>query len=207
MHFLSHVIPETGNLTLVKEIDGEFRPYSPYYGRGLIQLTHLENYQSYGGFRKFPARNAPAVFQALGWDPNDLIAKDNVGNHDYINCVDSACFYVVRRNEMLRHIDAGVTQRHAITASKDVNGYVAIEYLNGLDVRLQSVLYLRNIFMDDIFSRNPMSISFEWRRNSQQEPVLDAHGRPVETGNPPRIKKKFYRTTHTINVTFDRQKP
>ena len=94
IHLLSHVIPKTGNLHYVKEINGELREYQPYYGRGLIQLTHLVNYKSYGSFRAFADGNSPLKFNGLGWDPDVLIAKDNDGNHNTSNCVDSACFYV-----------------------------------------------------------------------------------------------------------------
>lgn len=207
LHFFSHVIPETGNLSLVKEIGGEDKSYSPYYGRGLIQLTHLENYKKYGEFRRLSSSNPAAAFQELGWDPNEIIAKDNDGHHSYVNCVDSAGFYVAKRSNMLSHLDSGTSQQDAITVSKDVNGYVAIENLNGLDLRLQSVIYLRSILLDEIFDGGSVSITFDWRRNSQKEPVLDAQGHPVLTGNPPRPKKKFYIATHHINVSLDRQRP
>ncbi len=209
LHFLSHVIPETGRLSLVKEVGGEHKSYNPYYGRGLIQLTHLENYTSYGSFRKFHSEVVPEKFHALGWNPDVLIAKDNSGAQNSDNCVDSACFYVVKRSGMLSHVDSGVAQNDAIRVSKDVNGYVAIENLNGLEVRLQSIVYLRNILTDEIFKSEQVAIIFEWRRNSQKEPVLDAQGVPVMEGHPPHQhpKKKFYKTTHTINASIERQIP
>lgn len=207
LHFLAHVVPETGNLKFVREIGGENKDYSPYYGRGLIQLTHLDNYKSYGNFRRFSSGNAPSTYQSLGWNPDVLIALDNYGHHNYKNCADSACFYVVKRNRMLSHLDAGAEQDNAITASKDVNGYVAIENLNGLDVRLQSVVYLKTILTDAIKMSETASITFDWRRNSSQEPVLDANGNVVMVGNPPKVKKKFYRAQHTINASLEHQKP
>lgn len=143
LHFLSHVIPETGYLQFVKEIGGEAKAYNPYFGRGLIQLTHLENYRSYGSFRSFPITLATGPFAQLGWNPNDLIAANNTGTQDYEACADSACFYVAKRSGMLRHMDAGIAQPETIVVSKDVNGHVAIENLNGLDARLQSVTYLK----------------------------------------------------------------
>jgi hypothetical protein len=190
---------------LVKEIGGERARYAPYYGRGLIQLTHLENYEDYGKFRKFAHENAGSMYSGLKWNPDDLIAKDNNGHHNYENCVDSACFYIVKRNNMLSHLDAGVTQDAAIVASKDVNGYVAIENLNGLDVRLQSVIYLVNTLLDKVFEGDKVSITFDWRRNTEKEPVLDDQGRPkIIDGKP---VKKFYKTTHTIQASILRQKP
>ena len=207
LHLFSHVIPETGNLHYVKEIGGERMVYSPYYGRGLIQLTHIGNYKSYGLFRGFREQNPPAEFQDLGWNPDILIAKNNSGNHDAQNCVDSACFYVISRNGMLGHMDAGIDIHSAVTVSKDVNGYVTIENLNGLEVRLQSVVYLKAILLDDSDDTDSVAITFEWRRNSQKEAVLDAQGRAVMVGQPPRPKKKFYRTQHTIQAALERQRP
>lgn len=207
LHFLAHVVPETGNLKYVKEINGEQKNYSPYYGRGLIQLTHLDNYKLYGKFRRFSGVGVPAKFSALGWDPDALMALDNSGSHNYQNCADSACFYVAKRNKMLSHLDAGAEQANAITASKDVNGYVDIEKLNGLDARLQSVLYLKTILTDFVKTSDTISLTFDWRRNSAQEPVLDEHGNVVMVGTPPRVKKKFYRTTHTISASLEHQKP
>lgn len=207
LHFLAHVVPETGNLKFVKEINGEEKNYSPYYGRGLIQLTHLDNYKLYGKFRRFSGTGVPQKYSGLGWDPDVLIALDNNGHHNYQNCADSACFYVAKRNKMLSHLDAGAEQNNAITASKDVNGYVDIEKLNGLDARLQSVLYLKTILTDFVKTSDSLSLTFDWRRNSAQEPVLDNNGNVVMVGTPPKVKKKFYRTTHTINASLEHQKP
>ncbi|NIF55483.1 M23 family metallopeptidase [Burkholderia sp. Ax-1724] len=219
-HFFAHVVPETGNLHSVKEIGGEHKHYNPYYGRGLIQLTLKENYEAYGKFRKFPTGNAPAQFSAIGWDPNALIARNNEGDHNCDNCVDSSCFYVANRAGMLGHMDAGVTQNDAAVVSGDVNGHVSIENLNGYDVRLQAILYMRKVLLDDVFPGNSIPLTFVWRRNSAKEPVLDEHGNPVpETtghpphvvmiGNPPhpKIKTKFYSTQHTITASLELQKP
>lgn len=208
-HFFAHVIPETGNLHFVRELGGEHKSYNPYYGRGLIQLTFLDAYQGYGKFRKFPSGSAPQEYAALGWDPNVLIARDNDGNRNSDNCVDSACYYVANRSHMLSHMDAGVGQEDATTVSKDVNGYVAIQNLNGLDARLQAILYLRNVLLDDIFNGQTTPLSFDWRRNSQQEPVLDEHGHPVMVGTPPHthVKMKYYPGHHDIDVSLELQKP
>ncbi|WP_235844734.1 hypothetical protein [Cupriavidus agavae] len=203
LHWLSHVVPETAYLRLVKEEGGENKHYSPYYGRGLIQLTHLENYQRYGVFRAFPSRNdTREQFRKLGWDPDLLIAADNQGNAHRQNCADSAGFYVAMRAGMLSHMDKGVEQQHAITVSKDVNGYVRIENLNGLDARLQTVVYLQNILLDRIFQGN-IFITFTWRRNSKMEPILDSSGRSPTAGG----KLKYYPALHRIKVFLDRQRP
>ncbi len=206
MHFFSHVIPETGYLKYVKEINGELRQYNPYYGRGLIQLTNVDNYKSYGKFRGFHDAGVVAKFSQIGWNPDSIIALDNDGHHNAINCADSACFYLVKRGNMLKHLDVGVSKDDSIVASKDVNGYVsAIENLNGLDLRIQSVIYLRVIISDEILVP-PMTALFTWRRNSELEPVLDEQGNPVLIGHPPKPKKRFYPTQHAITVPLDHQK-
>lgn len=104
-------------------------------------------------------------------------------------------------------MDAGCNQSDAIVVSKDVNGYVAIENLNGLDVRLQSVLYLRKILLDDVFDAESVRIVFEWRRSSDREPKRDAQGNIVKHGNPPKDVMIFYKATHTMQAPLARQKP
>jgi predicted chitinase len=207
LHLFAHVIPETANLSMVKEDGGERASYSPYYGRGLIQLTHLENYKAYGGFRNFKRTFPSNNFPPLGWDPDMLIARNNRGGRNAENCVDSACFYLVGRKNMLSHLDAGISQADAITASKDVNGYVSIENLNGLDARLQSVVYLKYILLEDVPRSATETINFAWRRNSRKEVVMDAQGRAVLTGSPPHPLMKYYPGQHSIDVSLDRQKP
>lgn len=207
LHLFSHVIPETANLSMVKEGGGERAAYSPYYGRGLIQLTHLGNYKEYGEFRGFRRTFPSANFPQLGWDPDVLIARDNRGGRNAENCVDSACFYLVKRANMLSHLDSGISQANAITVSKDVNGYVAIENLNGLDARLQSLTYLKYVLLENVTRNATETISFAWRRNSRKEVALDAQGRPITAGIPPRPVMKYYLGQHTIDIPLERQKP
>ncbi|MDU7580881.1 glycoside hydrolase family 19 protein [Aeromonas sp.] len=49
-HFLAQVFHESGNLYYTKEIGGNTKSYSPWYGRGLIQITFRDNYQAYGDY-------------------------------------------------------------------------------------------------------------------------------------------------------------
>ena len=184
----------------MKEQGGEHMAYNPYYGRGLIQLTFLENYQRYGTFRGFRVGSElPREFAALGWDPNLLLAADNRGNHHPENCAVSAVFYVVQKRRMLTHMDEGAAQEHTISVSKDVNGYVAIENLNGLEVRLQSAIYLQMILLDTVFTDATANLRFDWRRSSVAESVVNADGAV--------IRKKFYVSRHSVSVALDRQKP
>jgi hydroxyethylthiazole kinase len=211
LHLLSHVIPETAYFRLVVEGGGEDQNYKPYYGRGLIQLTWLANYKIYGDFRKFTTPNTPQKFHALGWDPDVLIARNASGDHNYKNCADSACFYIVQKKNMLSHMDAGVEQDNAIAASRDVNGNVSIQNLNGLDARLQSSIYLKHILLDYPRKSDTQRLTFDWRRNSQKEPALDQNGQvimiPQPPPHPPKVKKKFYLVTHNIDVPLVHQKP
>ncbi|MDO2950344.1 hypothetical protein [Aeromonas simiae] len=49
-HFLAQIFHESGNLYYTKEIGGNLKSYSPWYGRGLIQITFRDNYQAYGNY-------------------------------------------------------------------------------------------------------------------------------------------------------------
>jgi hypothetical protein len=208
IHLLSHVIPETGGLSFVVELGGSRASYSPYYGRGLIQLTHLENYRAYGRFRAFTRpSDLPASFSELGWDPDTLIARDNAGAHNADNCADSAGFYVAKKAGMLMHLDHGVSQDDAIIASKDVNGYVDIQNLNGLEIRLQSVEFLKTVLLDLPIPSGDIPIQFTWRRNSRKEPVLNEQGEPLMSGSPPRPRMRYFPVRHSILVPMERQKP
>ncbi|HIA4031631.1 TPA: chitinase [Escherichia coli] len=49
-HFLAQIIHESGYFRYTKEINGESASYSPWYGRGLIQVTGESNYTAYGEY-------------------------------------------------------------------------------------------------------------------------------------------------------------
>jgi len=49
-HFLAQLIHESGYFRYTKEINGESASYSPWYGRGLIQVTGESNYTAYGRY-------------------------------------------------------------------------------------------------------------------------------------------------------------
>lgn len=207
LHVFAHVIPETGNMRFVREINGEHKKYSPYYGRGLIQLTHLETYQRYGRFRTLSDAACPQMYRELGWDPDARIARDNAGHFDALNCADSACFYVFWRVNMLNHLDHGVSQDDATIASKDVNGYVAIQHLNGLDRRLQAVLYLKTVLLDELRAGDSYRLTFHWRRSSELEVFLDANGNPIMDPHTHQVKRGYIAGIHTIDAPLTPQRP
>ncbi|EKS6641999.1 PAAR domain-containing protein [Enterobacter hormaechei] len=47
-HFLAQACGETGNFSTMIESGGSKKPYAPYFGRGIMQLTGEANYLSYG---------------------------------------------------------------------------------------------------------------------------------------------------------------
>ena len=47
-HMLAQMLHESGRFSTTKEDEGENASYSPWYGRGLIQITLRENYVAYG---------------------------------------------------------------------------------------------------------------------------------------------------------------
>jgi len=92
LHFLAQSIEESGYLRLVKEGGGEHKTYSPYYGRGLIQLTFPQAYKLYGNFRAFPKTEiGTARYHEAGWNPDVLLVLDD-SHFDADNAADSAGF-------------------------------------------------------------------------------------------------------------------
>ncbi|MEX3929221.1 hypothetical protein AB4Y36_35090 [Paraburkholderia sp. BR10936] len=213
-HFLAQLMEESGWLKAVREYHGENKPYSPYYGRGLIQLTHMPNYSKYGEFRKFPADpSVPAKFSSIKWNPDVLMADTNTTFNRH-NCADSAALYWTCRKmtatatNTIKTTDAGGLQIDtAVQASKSTNGNVPNQNVNGLDHRLQSFVYIKYILLDLIEGGSSEQISFVWRRNSAMEPVLDANGQPVFDPVTHHPKKRYIPTTHTIQVSLEKQRP
>ncbi|MCG5071901.1 hypothetical protein [Paraburkholderia tagetis] len=108
----------------------------------------------------------------------------------------------------LKTTDAGEVQIEAvIQASKSTNGNVANQNINGLDHRLQSFVYIKCVLLDLIDGDSSEKISFVWRRNTAQEPVLDASGQPVLDPHTHHPKRKYFPTTYTIQVSLEKQRP
>jgi hypothetical protein len=179
----------------------------------LIQLTHENGYKKYGAFKKFSVAHptSDAKFSRIGWNLDVLLAKNN-SLFNYDNCADSAGFYWVcpeitaTGENGLAISDAGFTVKNTTHASRLVNGNVAPENINGLDVRLQLSVFLKYVLLDLIPDKDSELITFFWRRNSAKEPALDSKGLPVLDAHG-RPKKKFYPIAHSVNALLAQQRP
>jgi predicted chitinase len=191
VHFLSQCVEESGYLQFVVEGDGANAAYAPWYGRGLIQLTHLANYQEYGRFRGWGVQpGLSPVFAQLGWDPDQRLGRSDFA------CADSAGFYWIctQINAIQTHMnspaDAGISVADVLAVSRGVNGNVRVHLVNGLDIRIQLAVFLRYVLMDDLLpSGNPPteSVTFTWRNRSRPRPLSAVQ--------------------HTLNVILTPQRP
>jgi predicted chitinase len=212
-HFLAQLMEESGWLQAVREYHGEDRPYNPYYGRGLIQLTKKPNYDKYGDFKKFPTDpTVPAKFVGLRWNPDVQLADTNSVFNRH-NCADSAGLYwtcramtAIGANTLKTTDEGGLKIETATQASKSTNGNVANQNINGLEHRLQSFVYIKYILLDLIEGGSSEQLTFVWRRNTAQEPVFDANG-PVLNPHTHHQKMAYIPTTHTIQVSLEKQRP
>ena len=212
LHFIAQASEECGWFSLVKEGGGQNASYAPYYGRGLIQLTHSGNYRKYGLFRAFPSNNPTTnqVFSDIRWDPNTLIAQDN--NHfNAHNCADSAGTYwtcpemTATGRNTLTTSDNGIALDDAIAAAKSTNGNVPIQNVNGLAGRLQAFVFVKYVLLDSIRPGDEEALTFDWRRSSNQEPLFNGT-QPILKPNGQQ-KTGYVRTTHTIRVNLEPQRP
>ncbi|ANB73388.1 hypothetical protein AYM40_14215 [Paraburkholderia phytofirmans OLGA172] len=81
-YFLGNAIQETTYLSQTAEGDGSHLSYAPWYGRGIIQLTHEENYKRYGDYRGWPG-SASSYRDSLETDP--ARASDSAGFY-WVSC-------------------------------------------------------------------------------------------------------------------------
>ncbi|MBK5125456.1 hypothetical protein IQ288_37175 [Burkholderia sp. R-69980] len=81
-YFLGNAIQETTYLLQTAEGDGPHLSYAPWYGRGIIQLTHEENYKRYGDYRGWSG-SASSYRDSLETDP--ARASDSAGFY-WVSC-------------------------------------------------------------------------------------------------------------------------
>lgn len=183
--------------------DGSYlrgKTYYPYCGRGLIQLTWAENYKKYGNFRGFRKTEVrPATYHEAGWNPDELLVMSN-SNYNAANCTDSAGYYIAAYAGMVGKMDAGISVEDSIAVCRCVNGDVAVQNINGLDGRLQGLLFVRDVLLDSFADAASEKLSFTWRRNSQQEPTgkLNKSGKPI---------KAFIAREWEMDVSLVKQRP
>lgn len=197
IHFIANVWEETGYIRLMVEGGGTTASYAPWYGRGLIQLTHQGNYEKYGTYRGFPKTLTTGPYAALGWNPDLLISENDA------NCIDTAVYWInpaataLGRN-LLIDADGGLSIDNSMQTARGTNGNVAAQNLNGLDTRLQVSRYLKYILLENISLTNSESMTFVWRKNSAKT------GSKIVNGK----EKKFFEiATHTINVDLTPRRP
>lgn len=198
IHAFANVWEETGYLRLMEEGNGSARPYAPWWGRGLIQLTHLNNYKWFGDYRKFPKTISTGQYSSLGWSPDLLISSND------FNCIDTIVYWinpkaVATGHNALIDADTGLEVDHFTNTAKSTNGNVSIENINGLDGRLQVATYLKFIFTDEIQQTNSRTLTFSWRSATTQTGV-----RLLPNGTQKRI---FEPTQHTIEVNTTPRRP
>ena len=197
LYFFANVWEETGYLRLMVEGNGAQASYAPWYGRGLIQLTHLPNYQWYGKYRAFPITLTTGPYHELGWNPDQLISQ----NDD--NCMDTAVYWLnpsataIGKN-ILREADTGYSQATSMQTARGTNGNVATKNLNGLDGRLQISVYLKHALLDAVREQNTESMTFAWRKSSVQTGTSTVNGH---------VKHFYEDLTHTIDVNITPRRP
>ncbi|MBS0428513.1 MAG: M23 family metallopeptidase [Proteobacteria bacterium] len=153
-HLLAQVWAETGYLRLTREAGADNARYAPYIGRGLIQITWQDKYESYDKFaRVTPTGNAN--FQL------DLIANDPY------HAANSSGFYWVSKNysetatlslsNLSRIADSGMDYDSIGKLCLWINGGG-----NHYDHRHIHVIYIRRVLDDVVYPAQPVieSISF-----------------------------------------------
>jgi len=212
LHFLAQLTEETGYYRLVREDEAQDASYAPYFGRGLIQLTHRENYIAYGNFRNFANTQPSAApgFPGLGWNPDQLIAGST--DHNAENCADSAGFYwtcpdiTATQGNAIEVSDRGTGISEVVDASKTTNGNVSIQNINGLATRIQAFTFVKYVLLDLVKPGNSERVLFVWRRNSSREPLFHPNGQPILKPNGQQ-KTGYIATTHSQDVPLDDQRP
>lgn len=93
-HFLAQVCGETGSFSTMVEGGGQSQAYAPYYGRGIMQLTHDYNYRAYDNFAGINSistpriiESAPHSFMSGFWVYGTLLNLVSYGDNDDFNFI------------------------------------------------------------------------------------------------------------------------
>jgi predicted chitinase/uncharacterized Zn-binding protein involved in type VI secretion len=93
-HFLAQACAETGNFSSMVEGGGASQPYNPYYGRGILQLTHSDNYRAYDNYANIDSITTPDIITTLPysvrsgiWVYENLLNLIDFTNNDDFNYI------------------------------------------------------------------------------------------------------------------------
>ncbi|MDR5799558.1 chitinase [Caballeronia sp. LZ001] len=73
-HFIAQMLTESGQFRYTKELGTERKIYDPWRGRGLIQLTHKENYDLYGNYVHEDFTSSAAAMAKLETAPHAMLS-------------------------------------------------------------------------------------------------------------------------------------
>lgn len=163
VHILAQIYIETGILRTIKEDgSGASRPYGPFYGRGLLQITWAGNYRDYGRYKNIAAQAHPHYSDSritatsshpvaqggasMQWAPRydpELLATEVEHLHEA-----SGWFWVSKHfrgtSNINRAADAGLSASVVAFVCWLINGGP-----NGYRERQQFAKYLGNVLLDN----------------------------------------------------------
>jgi predicted chitinase len=73
-HFLAQILTESGEFLYTRELGKDKKPYDPWRGRGLIQITHKENYQAYQNYCGQDLTSSQLAMEKLEGSPHALLS-------------------------------------------------------------------------------------------------------------------------------------
>jgi hydroxyethylthiazole kinase len=197
-HFWAQALVESAWAQAVVEGGlGAGHSYVPYYGRGFIQLTLLANYRRYGTYRGFLVThpNPAPPFAALGWNPDDLIARSDT-QYDADSASDTAGFYWLSHHGLHRS-DGGWDVATGVSVSRMVNGGLTQADMNDLERRLSNLVHLKFTLGDEPWptgAHPTESLAFTWRENNDRPIHFTRNGVPqFETRNGVQVPVMVHR--------------
>ncbi|WP_322009532.1 chitinase [Paraburkholderia sp. J12] len=200
-HFLAQIITESGEFVFTRE-QGEHLPYDPWRGRGLIQITHEENYSAYQTYSGVDVTSGPGAMEKLERSPDavlsaawyftilhDLLAASKNDDFIFITRIINGGFngYSRRLNYLNRAVEAmGVAEclklnRNGIYKFEESAGYnekrasFAWGLWNDPLLQKEGIVYKSNVEASKGYGRY---IELD---DAAGRPV-DAHGQPLDEG-------------------------
>ncbi|MCA7011896.1 chitinase [Dickeya dadantii] len=154
-HFLAQVCHESGGLIYTKEKGGDRKSYAPWFGRGLIQLTHEDTYSSYG--------------QHVGEDfVSTSSAKERVT--EYPHCVLSAFWFYCIYKKVKENAQKDDLNMVTARINGGFNGYIdRLQYFEKI-VSVLGAKHLNTLEKNGVFSFEESAIynyrvyAYSWGR-------------------------------------------